>query len=196
MEATELYVKDGEEFKPTGKFFCAACRMTNVSKDAAEACCVCDACKVNPRALHKVYCRECLVIRNAEREAEDKEKRQALFGAADEVTDYEFVWWGDAGVPDVQDIISDCMYDDYKDLPEFVFAMKKVKFGGFDVSKLFDDFDEGHMCEDLYCKEVLFECDVLEDAIRAFNETNKDRAIFWEEDTTRKVRIPRDEETE
>ena len=85
------------------------------------------------------------------------------------------------------------MYDDHKDIPEFVFATKPVKFSGFDVSKLFDDFDEESMCEDFSCEEALSGCETIEDAIRAFNEANKDRTIFWQEDTTRKVRVPKDE---
>jgi hypothetical protein len=195
MQAQELYVKVGEEFKGTGKFFCASCRMTNVTKEAAEACCVCEMCKEQPPALHRIYCDECLEKHDAERDAEEKAKRQVLFDAAEEVTEWEFVWYDEKCCQDLAEIRDDCMYDD-KDVPEFVFAMKKVNFGGFDSSRLFDDFDENEMCEDLYCKDVLFECDVLEEAIKAFNETNKDRTIYWEEDTSRKVRVPREEESE
>ncbi len=192
MKAQELYVKVGEEFRPTGKFFCAKCRRTSITQSLAEACGVCDRCKEKPSALHKAYCDLCL----EKYHAEEKAKRQALFDDAEEVTDYEFVWWSEACVPDVQEILDDCMYDDLKDLPEFVFAMKPIIFRGFEVSQLFDDFDEDSMCEDFTCKDVLVECDVLEEAVRAFNDTNKKTKIFWQEDTTRKVRIPKSEESE
>ena len=194
MEAQELYVKVGTEFKPTGKFFCTQCRMTNVSQALAEACCVCQKCKEKPPAMHKIYCNECLEIHYTEMDAEEKAKRQILFDAAEEVTEYEFVWWGEACIPEVQEILDNVMYDDLKDVPEFVFAMKGVKFGGFDITKLFDDFDESMMCEDLFCKDVLHGCDILEEEIKVFNHMNKDRTIFWEEDTTRKVRVPNVEE--
>ena len=189
MNGERLFIKAGDVFKETNAFVCTNCNMSNRTQQGADDCCLCCRCKKKPREQHYIYCEECKPLYEAERKEKDAEKDKAALDKATEVTEFEFIWYEENMYPSVGEMI-ECLACDMpeEDYPDFVFAMKQVKFSGFSYDYLIENSDED-MCEDVYVEEVLFGLDELKQAFKDCNELNKDTVVFWEADYTKKVKV-------
>lgn len=83
MNAQELFVKKGDEFKASGVYFCGVCRRTAASESDAEKCCApkhCEDCGIELPAKPHYYtvCPECRDRHEAEREKARFEKAQKV----------------------------------------------------------------------------------------------------------------------
>ena len=115
-------------------------------------------------------------------------KASNALAKAEEVLTFEYLWHNEKMYSEIDILIEDCDESESR-VPEFVFLMKPVFFAGFSVEDLFDNLNENIMCEDVDVKDTLeHTCDLFK-AFRKFNEFNIRTIIYWEEDTSKKIRI-------
>lgn len=188
MKAIELYKKEVDGVAPTGIFYCGNCKVVHRTKDLADGCCLCSGCKEKPCAKNSHLCMECRTVWQAEMNEKQRQKEAKVLDDAELVIDAGPVWYNDHYYSDVGDL-EESLECDGSELPEFVHLMKPVKFTKFSPEELFDNYNENIMCEDLDIRDKLCGMASLKKAFDEFNEDNEGTTIFWEEDSTKKVKV-------
>lgn len=194
MDGKQLFIHNGSVYQKVNAFVCGNCSMSNRTMEGAEQCCRCTDCKDKPCLPMKCRCTACQAVFDINLAHESAKQEKAAFDAATEATEWEHVWYNDKMYTSVEEMLEDLATYDVamQDLPEFVFAMKPVKFSRFSLDYLIEDANEG-MCEDVYVEEILKGLDELKQAFKDFNDLNKETVVYWEEDRTRKVRVVYDQ---
>lgn len=193
MKAIELYTKEGVS---TGVFYCSECKCVHRTQEQAESCCLCDRCKTAKRDIHYIYCAICKSIVDNERNLKRQITERAILDKAKEVTKWEYVWFNEKMYSNLEELIEDCEYDETP-IPEYVHAMKPIKFWAINPEYLIDNYNENiEISDDCYnIKDHIQGLDELYKAFNVFNEKNKDMIIYWQEDTAKKVKVVKNNST-
>lgn len=176
MNAQELHLANG---KPTGIFFCEACRTVKVTKNEADACCAPLKCECG--AGRKLYHTKCPACEQADWRAQETKKEADRFAAAEKVQEDHHDGWvyaegighQDGYFHSVGDLRDYC--EDNEDLPEYVWACTEKQFvrvGLDDVITVFED----EAYED-FSSDDLSGLPELEVALTVFMERNKDVVV-------------------
>lgn len=192
MNATELFNKDGDGYCGTGVFYCSAdgCRLVYRNKQDADKCCLCCDCE-NARIVGKCRCEPCGVKFQAAMDDKANQKDKAAMDKAVLVGEYDFeyFWFNDRMYSDMDEFLDE-LTGDSVEFPEFVHLMKPVKFDGFDLEGVYENFDEDNMPEDMSILDQLDGIKELDTYISDFNKTNAAVTICWIEDRTKKIKVP------
>lgn len=188
MNAKKLFVNSVDGYQDAGVFYCSTCKCVAKTEAIAESCCKCDMCGVKPPINRRRYCDECNVIWQKQMDDKERQKTIDAFEKATIVTEFDCVWFSENMYSGIDDLIDACIDDDIA-LPEFVFAMSAVKFGGVSYQKIMEDIDGDCECEDVYPSEHLSGKAELKLAITDFNKDNAEHTIYFIEDRTKKVRV-------
>lgn len=185
MNTEQLFLENGE---PTGVYFCSKCRTVYRSESQAEDCCLCLTCRKALRVSYYTVCDACKQVMELEQERKHEDAIRKIFDAAEEVTEFEHLWWNDRMYSGIDEILDDC---EDGVVPEFVHPMKPEHFEGFVLQRLIDDYNENILIDDdaFDVSEHLSGLDELNAAFDEFNQKNENVVICWFEDNKKKVRV-------
>ena len=188
MNAKELFTIDG---KSSGVFFCGECMYVYRTKEDADSCCLCNRCKTEKKQSYYCYCESCKVEIDAEKKEKDKIKLDEILNNAEEVI-YPYagpVFYNREYYHDIETLI-EYLEDKGIEFPEFAFAGKPVKFSGIDFDDILDRINEDCDYDDYFnVRDILKGMVKLSDAIKQFNERNKETVLYYVIDHKLKVRV-------
>ncbi len=176
-EAIELYHKDG---RSAGVFYCSECRIVHKTEQEAAACHgerLCDCGK--KMDWNERFCAKCSACRQKDFEEKERAKELERYRDARLITEAEYdggmIYSGDRYYDSVEDLIEHC--EAYETpIPVYVWACKNVGLPLVDISDITDRLiEEGW--EDMD-ESDLYGVDELNAAIDAFNEANRDVAVY------------------
>ena len=186
MDSKQLFYKEISDERNTVQYlpvknvwFCMSCKKLYSVKEIADKCCKCYRCnkpldKDNPQKRYG-YHEDCWWEHKAEREKERFEK-------AEKVTEWDgpiYCEQLDNYYTEIEDLYNDleCYYDEEEDVPEikYVYTCKTKTFFCDEMNMI------EPICEDMYEDAIqdLQGLKELQEAVRIFNEKNKDLETWY-----------------
>ncbi len=184
MDSIELFHQDGKSSKI---FYCSKCRIVWPDKEKADRCCEptkCQYCGKESGRQHYLACGPCDRANEIKRETARFEKAEKLVkwdswvyldgvgsdGFFESVSHFSEIW--------------ECDHDENEEIPDYVWACKKIPFAAVDFDRIIE-----RICEEAYedfDSDSLKGVDELKAAVEKFNEANKD-IVSYEPDYSKAI---------